>query len=814
MTTNTPPADAEADADAARITRRRLMAYGAAGLGAASMAASVGSLPAIGAEVTSSNDSAIFTELRKRWRELLLGTHDPSDPVVRQYLAASGSALRAQWDTLIKGGERTTLWADLSSTKDPAHIRMTLERLKNLAAAQRSPGSPLYANERLRDDVLSAFDWLLARRYAPGTRYGNWWEWDIGIPLQLNDLLVLMGDDLGSDRVSAATTSMAQNVHGPDHPDKANASGANLVWICLVAALRGANEGSPEPLTAARSVLGRLFPYVSSGDGFHRDGSFVQHHSLAYNGGYGRSLLANVTDLAHLLSDSQWSLKPSEIETLCAWANDSFTPFIWRGAFMDMVRGRETARVNSRDHIAGHGAIASFMRLAQFAPADQSRVFLSRAKHWINSDDYRDFFVYEPALAGFNQRVSTIAMARSLLQDRSVRTVPEGVGHQVYSGMDRVLHRRPRFAFAVALSSTRISRYEAINNENLRGWHTGDGMTYLYNDDLGQYDDAFWPTVDAQRLPGTTAVVLPQTTPAKDAPRGGSPWAGGVELDGFGASSMQLAPGDSTLTARKSWFCIDDVVACLGAGISSRDGSEVVTTMENRNLGRSGTQTLLADGSAVVPSIGDEARLSTDWLHLEGTGGYVLQPGTQVDVRRQARTGRWSDINMTAAHRDPTEHTRRYVSVVINHGRDPEDASYAYFLLPETSSGRTRAFARSRPVDVIVNAPAVQAVRHKGLGVTMATFWEAGAAAGITTDQPLAVVTRRQGRYLDVSIADPARREAGEAVVTLDVRGSRVEDIDERLTIDRTHPKLRIRARLAGTRGATLRARVRLAAGS
>ena len=26
-------------------------------------------------------------------------------------------------------------------------------------------------------------------------------------------------------------------------------------------------------------------------------------------------------------------------------------------------------------------------------------------------------------------------------------------------------------------------------------WYTGDGMTYLYDNDLAQYSDSFWPTV-------------------------------------------------------------------------------------------------------------------------------------------------------------------------------------------------------------------------------------------------------------------------------------------------------------------------------
>ena len=64
------------------------------------------------------------------------------------------------------------------------------------------------------------------------------------------------------------------------------------------------------------------------------------------------------------------------------------------------------------------------------------------------------------------------------------------------------------FSFGLSMSSSRIKRYETMNNENLQGWHTGDGMLYLYNDDLNQFNQDFWATVDPYRLPGITMVVL------------------------------------------------------------------------------------------------------------------------------------------------------------------------------------------------------------------------------------------------------------------------------------------------------------------
>ena len=47
--------------------------------------------------------------------------------------------------------------------------------------------------------------------------------------------------------------------------------------------------------------------------------------------------------------------------------------------------------------------------------------------------------------------------------------------------MDRVTYHNKDldFAFGLSMTSKNVARYESINNENLKGWHTGAGMSYL-----------------------------------------------------------------------------------------------------------------------------------------------------------------------------------------------------------------------------------------------------------------------------------------------------------------------------------------------
>ncbi|NRE38244.1 hypothetical protein DBN75_11770, partial [Enterococcus faecalis] len=70
--------------------------------------------------------------------------------------------------------------------------------------------------------------------------------------------------------------------------------------------------------------------------------------------------------------------------------------------------------------------------------------------------------------------------------------------------MDRVLQKNNEYAVGISMYSQRVGNYEFGNTENKKGWHTADGMLYLYNQDFAQFDEGYWATIDPYRLPGTT----------------------------------------------------------------------------------------------------------------------------------------------------------------------------------------------------------------------------------------------------------------------------------------------------------------------
>jgi hypothetical protein len=84
-----------------------------------------------------------------------------------------------------------------------------------------------------------------------------------------------------------------------------------------------------------------------------------------------------------------------------------------------------------------------------------------------------------------------------------------------FNAMDRTVHRRPGYAFALARSSARISKYEYMNGENLLPWFQGDGAYYLYlsgQDQTKAFGVDHYTTVSPYRLAGVTAPVEERRT--------------------------------------------------------------------------------------------------------------------------------------------------------------------------------------------------------------------------------------------------------------------------------------------------------------
>ena len=737
-----------------------------------------------------------FDDLRQKYATMLTGGTDYSlsDPDIAARVAEITDRAQQSWDTMNTTSGRVRLWNDSPFGNDSGSVTRTYEHLKDMALAYATHGSDLEGDAQLKADLISALDWMDTNQFFDGvTMYQNWWHWQIGAPLALNDIVAMMYDELTPTQISnyMAAISYAQ--------PSVTMSGANRLWESQVIAISGINNKDSSRIAAGRDGMSALFPYVTAGDGFYADGSFVQHNFYAYNGGYGVSLIAGISDLLFLLNGSTWEVTDPNHTNTIQWIYDAYEPFIYKGNLMDMVRGREMSRFGAQDLDVAVDVMAAIIRLSEVAPSADAEAFESMVKYWLQLDTDKTFLTQVP--------IDLIVAANEIVSDSSITARGELTTHRQFSGMDRVVHLTPDFGFGISMFSSRIANYESINAENNKGWHTGDGMTYLYNSDLSQFNDNFWPTVDSYRLPGTT--VLKNTTQAANS-RNDKTWVGGADLLGqYGVTGMELHPVGRTLEAKKSWFMFDDEIVALGAGITSTDGIATETIVENRKLNGAGDNAVTVDGATKPTSLGwSETLTGANYVHLAGTVpgsdiGYYFPQGATVNGLREARTGNWKQLNSSSAWDDSTPHTRNYLTLAVDHGTNPTDQSYSYVLLPNKTSAQVSDYAAAPDITILENSDSVQAVRENSLNVTGINFWNDGptTAGSVTSDSKASVMMSETAADLELSVSDPTQANVGTIYLTIDKSATGVISKDPEVTVIQYHPTIILKVNVNNARG-------------
>lgn len=762
-----------------------------------------------------------FDTLRQKWSDMLTGGAglNLADPRLASAVTGITSTANTHWASLNKSTTRTFLWSDAAGTTDSSHVSTQFSRLRAMALAYATTGSTLQGNPSLRSDILAGLDWMYANRYNETKAiYDNWWDWEIGSPKLFVDTVVLMHADVGASQLANYLKAVEKFTPSATTPAPGGSTGtftgANRMDKIYVVAIRGLLARDAAKLRAARDAFSNLFLYVTSGDGFYADGSFIQHNRHPYTGSYGAALMGAMAPILALLngpnaesaSGSSWRVTDANLANVFRWIYESFEPVIYRGGMMAMLQGRAISRNGTSEHGLGHGIMLNILRLSELAPpADRSRI-RSLLRGWAESDTSRSFLASAP--------LPQAADVQQLLADPGVTPRGELRGNFVFGSMDRVVHLGPGFAAGLSLSSSRIYTYECINSENLRGWHTGDGMLYLYNGDLAHFSDAYWPTVNPRRLPGTT--VDASQVRANASGQSTNPsfnTVGGASLGRFGVAAMQLDGWNNSLTAKKAWFLFEHEIACLGAGIASSDNRPIETTVENRLLATSGAGAFTVDASPQPATPGwSQAFRSPRWAHLAGRTagadiGYHFPATETLNALRETRTGAWSDIN---AEGPAAAVTRNFLTLWFAHGSNPANATYAYTLLPNRSAAETADYAENPSVVVIENSPSVQAVRHGSLGVVAAQFWNDArtTAGGITVDRKASVILQNDSAgLLDLAVADPTQANTGTVTVELDAPVQRLIQADAGITVLQLAPTLRISIAVGGARGKSFRAR-------
>lgn len=479
----------------------------------------------------------------------------------------------------------------METAKDIVKIKKLYGDIFFLARTFHIQGTRYYQNNQLAEFIRDKLEKFRRFFYNKKSHeHSNWWQWEIGIPLLLNDIIILMKDELSMEEIkeNLETTKYFQPdprysgnnpvaIHPSGTPFRIS-TGGNRVDTVKISFFRGVILQDEEEIRSAIDALPEVWKYVDERDGFYKDGSFIQHDSIPYAGGYGEVLLKGIGEIFYVIQDTEFEKEIQNIGTLYDIILNSFEPFFYNGRFTDMLSGRGIDRVNNSDAVVGHRILNNILMVsAAFEKSKREKVeeIVRREIEKYGREKYLNEeespFMYQLLSEFLSEEKEKVEYRREL---------------RVFNSMDRIMRRQEKYAIGIAMHSSSIGNYEAMNGENLRGWYTGDGAYYLY-DEESNYSD-YWQNTDMYFIPGTTEIKM--NMEGIDAQRNfetsfvTDKRAGGVSIGNCGVGAMEFLNWNEELESRKSWFFIESGVIFAESEIKGK--GRVYTTIFNRKYDR------------------------------------------------------------------------------------------------------------------------------------------------------------------------------------------------------------------------------------
>ncbi|WP_439482645.1 polysaccharide lyase family 8 super-sandwich domain-containing protein [Cyclobacterium plantarum] len=546
----------------------------------------------------------------------------------------------------------------------------------------------------------------------------NWHNNQITTPTNLVNLMLLMGEELPDDLVEKA-----QPIIGRAHMEASGArpSGDRIVLAGILAKNMLFMENK-EDFDDVIAIIANEIKFSTGERGIQHDYSFHHRVDRVNNTtSYGYGKYANAFgEWADYVAGTSYAFDKDRINQLVDYYLD--------GVYKQLVYGiYEDISVKNR----------SISNQSEFQPRGTLEI-----ERLLRSTDYRQEELEEILSLRKGQSSPSLSFAKFFWQT------------------EHFVLQRPDFYTTVRMFSTRNRNMEKpYNGPGKTTHHRADGTNYLLLKG-NEYQD-IWPVYDWQKISGTTILQKPKLHGPEDIQMDGlTDFVGAAEDGYFGAVGFDfISPHDSTM-AKKAWFFFDRMYVCLGAGIASEKPYPVASTMDQvllrapiRVKEQGTTERQLPEGEYLLEGL--------EWLYHDGVG-YWFPQDAALTVRNQVESGAWADI--TDQKNVSTKIIRKKVlTAYFNHGIRPQKGTYAYAVLPGTTTDELASMAQSG-LRVLSNDMRIQAVHHPGLEQTQAVFYQKGTlsmadGSSVVVDHPgIVLIKKNQESIQSLTVADPTRR--------------------------------------------------------
>lgn len=296
----------------------------------------------------------------------------------------------------------------------------------------------------------------------------------------------------------------------------------------------------------------------------------------------------------------------------------------------------------------------------------------------------------------------------------------------------------------------RYGRYQSYGSVQIMGYPSRKASGF---------DENGW---DWNRLPGTTTIHLPfdlldSPLPGTTMAHSKENFSGSSSLEGKnGMFAMKLMERNlknftPDFVARKSVFCFNNRMICLGTGISNSNASFPTETTLFQSTFQKGKSDIYVDGKLKDVPFHQELNDGKRHCIQDGYNNYYLVNGDNVQIQI-ARQDSHHEKN-----RAKTQGT--FASAYINHGAAPQNAGYEYMVLIQPSPKELDAVRRKAPYQILHKDSIAHVVIDKQTGITayaaFETYLPQKDELFLSIPAETMVMQKQSGSNLLLSVCDP-----------------------------------------------------------
>lgn len=335
-------------------------------------------------------------------------------------------------------------------------------------------------------------------------------------------------------------------------------------------------------------------------------------------------------------------------------------------------------------------------------------------------------------------------------------------GFFVYNYGSAGIFRRNNWMVTLKGYTTDVWGAEIYKKDNRYGRYQSYGSVQIMgypSRKASGFDENGW---DWNRLPGTTTIHLPfdlldSPLPGTTMAHSKENFSGSSSLEGKnGMFAMKLMERNlknftPDFVARKSVFCFDNRMICLGTGISNSNASYPTETTLFQSTFQQGKSDIYIDGKLRNKPFHQELNDGKRHCIQDGYHNYYLLDGNNVQIQIARQDSRHEKT------RAETQGT--FASAYINHGASPQNAQYEYMVLIQPTPEEVNAACREIPYRILHKDSIAHVVADRQTGITayaaFETYFPSKDKIFLSIPAETMVMQKQSGHNLLLSVCDP-----------------------------------------------------------